>query len=195
MTAPVLPISAVKSVTRTLVAAVATTKSPFTGTQQTQDWGGEWWEYTIDFAVVGLASGKVLSAFFASLGGARTPFLFADPTIKNPVGIGAPQVNGGGQTGNSLVTDGWSATGLQAGDFFTLGADAASRLYQVTATVVPVAGAATVQSVPKLRTPSVDNQPLITVAPPVLLRLAGPVPSVIALADIYQFSITAREAI
>lgn len=195
MTAPILPINTVKSVSRVLKTAVATTTSPFTGTQQVQDWGGEWWEYEIDFAIVGQANGKALSAFFAALGGSRTAFLFADPTIKNGSGIGTPLVNGAGQSGNSLVTDGWSATGLQAGDFFALGTDVVTRLYQLTANVVPVAGAATLQFVPALRTSPADNQALLTVAPYVLLRLTGPVPAVINLADTYQFSITAREAI
>lgn len=195
MTAPVLSSGAVKSVTRSLRTAVGVTASPFTGTQQVQDWGGAWWEYSIEFAAVGLASGKAFSAFFAALGGARTAFLFSDPTIKNTGGVGVPLVNGAGQTGTSLVTDGWSATGLQAGDFFSLGADVSTRLYQVTSAVVPVAGAATVQFVPALRVSPADNAALRVVSPQVLLRMAGPVPTTIALADIYQFSISAREAI
>lgn len=195
MTVPLLPQGAVRQVRRTLTTAVAVQKSPFTGTEQVQDWGGEWWEYVIDFAPVGYAQGKALSAFFAALGGRRTPFLFQDPTIRNAAGVGVPQVNGAGQTGNSLATDGWSATGLQAGDFFSLGVDAATRLYQLTADVVPVAGAATLNFIPKLRVSPADNAALGVVSPAVLLRLTGPVPTDIGLADIYQFSITAREAI
>lgn len=190
-----LPVTNILGVNRRLATAVAVTESPFTGTQQVQDWGGAWWEYTIDFATLGLAQGKALSAFFAALGGPRTPFLFADPTIRNPSGVGAPVVNGAGQTGNSLVTDGWSATGLLAGDFFSFGTDTATRLYQVTANVVPVAGAATVQFVPALRSAPVDNQALIVASPPVLLRLTSAVPAGIALADVYKFSVAAREAI
>ena len=195
MTAPVLPNGAVKTVTRTLKTAVAISESSFTGTQQVQDWGGSWWEYTIEFALVGLASGKALSAFFTALGGPRTAFLFTDPTTKNATGVGSPLVNGAGQTGNSLVTDGWGGTGLQAGDFFSLGTDIATRLYQVTAAVTPVAGAATVQFAPALRSSPADNQALTVVNPQVLLRLTSPVPTIITLADIYQFSISAREAI
>lgn len=190
-----LPISRVTDARRTLMTAVSDSRSPFTGTSQTQDWGGEWWVYEIDFATMSRADGKILSAFFAKLGGKRTPFLFVDPWIKNPSGLGTPLVNGGGQTGNSLVTDGWSAAGLKTGDFFSLGADVTTRLYHVTADVVPVAGAATVQFVPALRSPPADNAPLVVASPPVLLRLDSPVPTGLGIADDYRFTVSAREAI
>lgn len=190
-----LPIYAGNTTERTLNGAVAASRSTFTGTDQVQDWGGQWWEYTIGFAARNLADGKRLSAFFTALGGMRTPFLYADPTIHNPTGIGSPAVNGAGQTGNSMVTDGWSAAGLKTGDFFSLGANSLTRLYMVTADVVPVAGAATIEFTPKLRLPTIDNEPLEVVAPKVLLRLTSPAPTSIGLADIYQFSLSAREAI
>jgi hypothetical protein len=195
MTAPVLPINAVRDVRRMLQTAIGVSTSPFTLTDQVQDWGGERWEYEIDLASLDLSQGKRLSAFFASLGGMRTPFLLADPSIKNPSGLGTPLVNGAGQSGNSLVTDGWSATGMATGDFFSLGTDVSTRLYQLTSDVVPAGGAATLNFVPRLRSSPADNAALTVVSPPVLLRLTSPVPTGIALADIYQFTISAREAI
>jgi hypothetical protein len=195
MTVPAFPVPLVRSVTRTLTSAVGVSTSPFTLTDQVQDWGGERWAYEIEMAIIQGRNGQVLSAFLAQLGGARGTFLFADPSIRNTTGVGSPLVNGAGQSGNSLVTDGWTATGLKAGDFFSLGTDAATRLYQVTANVVPVAGAATIQFVPRLRSSPADNQALAVVTPQVLLRLTGPAPATVRGADIYQFTISAREAI
>lgn len=195
MTVPVLPVSLVKSVARSLAATVAVTQSPFTGTRQVQDWGGEWWQYDIEMALLQGRNGQRLSAFLAQLGGPRGTFLFTDPSIRNTVIGATPLVNGAGQSGNSLITDGWGATGLKAGDFFSLGADAATRLYQVTADVVPAGGAATVQFVPRLRSAPADNAPLTVVAPQVLLAATAPVPVQIYGADKYTVRFSAREAI
>lgn len=190
-----LPISRVTNVTRTLQAASVAVASRFTGTQQPQDWGGRWWSYEIEFAVLQDADGRRLSAFFAALGGSAGTFTFRDPFIQNPASIGVPLVNGAGQTGNSLVTDGWGARGLSAGDFFSLGAGTALRLYQLTADAVPVSGAATLQFVPALRASPSDNAALNVVNPGVLLRASGPIPAQIGLANLYRFSLQAREAI
>lgn len=195
MTVPVFPSQLIKSVSRQLVAAVGVATSPFTGTEQVQDWGGEWWKYDVEMAILTGRNGQRLSAFLAQLGGRRGTFLLQDTSIRNTVIGVTPLVNGAGQTGNSLVTDGWAATGLLAGDFFSLGADSATRLYQVTADVTPASGAATVQVVPKLRAPPADNAALTVVSPKVLLRLTGAVPAAIQGADKYQISFTAREAI
>jgi hypothetical protein len=190
-----LPIARVTSVTRTLRASVAASASPFTGVEQVHDWGGEWWEYEIEFAVQKLTDdAKALSAFLAGLGGRRSTFIFRDPHIRNPAGLGAPLVNGGGQTGNSLVSDGW-AKGMAAGDFIQLGTNDTARLYQLTAGFTPAGGAATLQITPRLRTASVDNEAITVVSPGARLRLIDPVPVSIGLADIYRFSVRAREAL
>lgn len=101
------PVQKASNITRTLRASVAAVASPFTGGQQVQDWGGEWWEYQIDMAVLRAVDGRSLSAFLAQLGGQRGRFLFRDPTIRNTASVGAPVVSGAGQAGNALVTSGW----------------------------------------------------------------------------------------
>ena len=195
MTLAVFPQSVARTSTRLLRASAAVTSSPFSGVQQVQDWGGEWWEYQIELAVRQDADGRALSAFFANLRGPVSPFLYDDPAIRNAGSYGTPLVGGAGQTGNSLTTDGWSATGLKAGDFFSLGSDAATRLYQATADVAPSAGSATVEFVPALRSAPSDNDPLEVVSPKVALRLTSPVPAQIEAGDLYRFSFTAREAL
>jgi hypothetical protein len=195
MPAAELPFTLVTSVTRTLQTAVAVTSSPFTGTQQVQDWGGEWWAYEIEFTVRQGADGRRLSAFFAALGGLRDTFIFRDPFVGYPRATGVALVNGAGQTGNTLAIDGLGTQALLAGDFIQLGALGTTRLYQVTADATPVAGAATLQIVPRLRAASVNNEAVNIKTPGVLLRLTSPVPASIGLADIYRISISAREAL
>ena len=190
-----LPSTLVASVTRTLQTAVAVTTSPFTGTQQVQDWGGEWWAYQIEFAVRQGADGRRLSAFFAALGGSRGTFIFRDPFVGYPLSTATVLVNGAGQASNTLAVDGLGTQALLAGDFVQLGTLGTTRLYQVTADATPVAGAATLQIVPKLRTATVNNEAVNIRTPGVLLRLTSPIPASIGLADLYRFSITAREAL
>ena len=190
-----LPFTLVTSVTRTLQTATAVTSSPFTGTQQVQDWGGEWWTYEIEFTVRQGADGRRLSAFFAALGGSRGTFIFRDPFVGYPTGPASVLVNSAGQTGNALTVDGLGTQALLAGDFIQLGTLGTTRLYQVTADATPVAGGATLQIVPKLRTPSVNNAAVNIRTPGCLLRLTSPVPASIGLADLYRFSISAREAL
>ena len=190
-----LPSTLVTSVTRTLQTATAVTTSPFTGTQQVQNWGGEGWAYQIEFAVRQGADGRRLSAFFAALGGSRGTFIFRDPFVGYPTGPATVLVNSVGQTGNALTVDGLGTQALLAGDFVQLGTLGTTRLYQVTADATPVAGAATLQIVPKLRTATVNNEAVNINTPGVLLRLTSPVPASIGLADLYRFSITAREAL
>lgn len=189
------PAAGVTGVKRTLRSAAAVATSPFTGTQQVQDWGGAWWEFEIDLAVQQDQAGRQVSAFLASLRGPVNTFVFRDAFIRNPLGLGTPLVNGSGQVGGTLVCDGWTGTGLRAGDFFSLGTGTATRLHQVILDAPPTAGAATLQFVPPLRSSPANNAPLNVVNPGVLLRLTAPAPSEIGLADLYRFTISAREAI
>ena len=195
---PELPLTLVQSLERRLVSATAVSASPFTGTEEVQDWGGEWWDFAIEMARTTGRGGRRLSAFLAALGGPRGRFLFRDPTILQPGSTLAPLVAGGFQTGATLVTAGWPSFSapLLAGDFFSLGTDAQTRLHQLTADVVAgEAGMATLSFVPRLRTSPVDGSPLEIAAPAVVLRLTAPVPTRIGRADSFLFTLTAREAL
>jgi len=195
---PELPLTLVQSLERRLVSATAASVSPFTGTQEVQDWGGEWWDYMIEMARTKGRDGRRLSAFLAALGGPRGRFLFRDPTIRQPESTLATYVSGGFQTGNQLVTAGWPpfASPLLAGDFFSLGSGAQTRLHQLTADVATdEAGMATLSFVPRLRLSPVDGSPLEIDAPALVLRLTGPVPTRIGRADTFLFTLAAREAL
>ena len=126
MTVPTLPLHLVENLERRLVASVTAATSGFTGSQQVQDWGGEWWEFTFEMALTRGRDARRLSAFFAALGGMRGPFLFRDPSAGRSDLLADPIVSGGGQTGNTLVTSGWAASSpaLETGDFISLGSGA-----------------------------------------------------------------------
>jgi hypothetical protein len=195
MVLPVLPLTLVSSLERRLVTSVAEARSPFTGTSQIQDWGASWWEYQIEMAVTQGATARRLSAFFTALGGLRGRFLFPDPSIEVPVAVGNPYVTEAQVAGAStLRTAGWGL-GLGAGDFFQLGSDAATRLYQVTADIVPLGSEAVINFVPPLRASVPVGALLGLNTPSVLLRLTAPVPTVIGRADQHRFTLSAREAL
>jgi len=195
---PELPLTLVQTLERRLVTATAVAASPFTGTEEVQDWGGEWWDYAVEMARTTGRDGRRLSAFLTALGGPRGRFLFRDPTIRQPGSLLAPQVAGGFQSGNQLITAGWPAfsTPLFVGDFFSLGSGAGTRLHQLTADVVTdEAGQATLAFVPRLRSAPEDGAPLEIGAPAVLLRLTAPVPTRIGRAESFLFTLTARETL
>jgi hypothetical protein len=194
MPVPELPLTLVTGVERVLRASAAAATSPFTGTQQIQDWGGRWWEFDIDFAVTQGDEGRRLSAFYAGLGGIVGTFLFRDPAMRVATST-VPLVKGAGQTGSTLLTDGWGSTTLKAGAFFSLGSDATTRLYQLLADVTPSGGNATLSFAPALRATPADNAPLNIVDPAVLLRLKAPVIASIRSANLYRFTASCREAI
>lgn len=195
---PELPLTLVQSLERRLITTTAVAASPFTGSEEVQDWGGEWWDYGIEMARTTGRDGRRLSAFLAALGGPRGRFLFRDPTIQQPGSTLAPQVAGGFQSGNQLVTVGWTpfSTPLLAGDFFSLGDEDQTRLHQLTADVVTdEAGQATLAFVPRLRAPAIDSTPLEIAAPAVVLRLTAPVTTRIGRAESFLFTLAAREAL
>lgn len=195
ITMPLQLLGAIKR--RELVSATAPSQSPFTGREQVQDWGGEWWEYDIEFGFHLGREGKKMSAFFAQVGGGKNTFLLRDWSIDQVIG-GSPIVAGAGQTGNTLATTGWavSSTVMQYGDFFTLGTGDQSRIYQLTADVVSNgAGAATLTFVPKLRAAPANAQALIVNAPNVHLRVIGGVPASIRSGGVYGFTAAMREAL
>ncbi|KGK99887.1 hypothetical protein [Thalassobacter sp. 16PALIMAR09] len=195
MSIPILPLNLVSSLERRLVTSVAEARSPFTGTSQIQDWGASWWEYQIEMAVTQGAKARRLSAFFTALGGMRGRFLFPDPSIEVPIAAGNPYVIEAQAAGAStLRTAGWGL-GLRAGDFFQLGSDVTTRLYQLTADVTPLGSEVTLAFVPPLRASVPVGTLLGLETPSILLRLTAPVPSVIGRADQHRFTISAREAL
>lgn len=192
MSAPQLPTDIITRLQRTLQAAVASERSPFTFAGQTYDWGGRAWSYSVDVAALPGASAKSLSAFLAKLGGPATVFTMEDPTIEN-AGAGTVTVSGGLQTGDTLTTTGWT-TAPDVGDFFSLGTGADARLYQITQ-VQGGLPTLTLTIVPDLRLSPSDGQAVEITAPLVALRMRGPVPAAIDAPGLVRASFEAIEAL
>ena len=193
-----LPLTLISSIERRLVTAVTAQTSPFTGSQQIQDWGGEWWEMSFEVALTKGRDGRRLSAFFTALGGMRGWFVLRDPSMARPDLTHSITVAGAGQSGSTLVTAGWTpeTLALEAGDFISLGTGQDMRLYQVSFDAYADAqGRATLSLTPRLRMLPADLSPVEIAEPGVALRLLQPVPTRIARADSFRFSVTAREAL
>jgi hypothetical protein len=147
-------------------SVVAASRSPFTGEQQIQKHPGQWLEAQVTLPLMTRAEAEEWFSFFLKLDGKYGTFLMGDPAGETARGIatGTPLVNGASQTGNELITDGWTAnqTGiLKAGDWIQLGSGAASRLYKNLIDInSDGSGNATLTLWPNLRSSPGDNDPL-----------------------------------
>lgn len=198
MPLPIIPTTALNGVRRTPVTSSAAVGSPFSGKQQVYAWGGEWWEYDLEFWPQYGADGRALSGFLTALGGLTGTFIFKDPAEKNTASVGTPVVAGASQTGSSLNTSGWtpSITVLTAGQFIQLGTDTTTRLHQVTADATSDGGGlATLAIWPALRESPADLASITIDEPGVILRLQESPPTFIAPTTSYRFSLSAREVI
>ena len=100
-------------------------RSPFTGKRQTLNSAYALWTFKGKFTTTDTANAALLRSFFAQLRGQANKFKLQIPGINIPQSgyVGATgNVNGASQTGNSLVTNGWSNSTLilKAGDYFTI---------------------------------------------------------------------------
>jgi len=172
-------ITSYESARMTAKAIVGVTESPFTGQVQIQKHQGQWWEFEGKLIPLNRANAELWISFFISLNGMQGTFLLGDPlatTARGNAG-GTPLVNGASQTGNSLVTDGWTAsqTGiLKAGDYFQLGTASSSKLYKVLADAnSDGSGNATFDIWPSINTAVADDTAITVSAAKGLFRLSS----------------------
>lgn len=139
--------------------------SPLDGSVQTRELPGAKWAATLTLPpLVGQAQAAPWRSFLVQLRGSANRFLVGDPDHTSPrgIGTGTPLVNGGSQTGNSLVTDGWTTgqTGIMLeGDYiqFTNG-DGNEELHMVVADVNSDGGGnATLTIEPSIRSSPANN--------------------------------------
>jgi hypothetical protein len=108
MTAQPLPVLKIARMRRWLEAATASAGSPFTLSEQVQDWGGRRWAFECEMAATQGGEARRLSAFFNGLGGRAGRFLLQDASHIPLTGRGAPIVDGPSQFGATLATSGWA---------------------------------------------------------------------------------------
>ena len=158
---------------------VGVSASPFTAQQQVYKHQGEWWEAEVTLPPMKRATAEQVSAFLLKMKGRYGTFLLGDPANTSPrgVGTGTPLVNGAGQTGSSLVTDGWtiSTTGiLKAGDWIQLGTGSSTTLHKVLDDVdSDGSGNATLELFPRIRTSPSDDAAITVSSPKGIWRLAS----------------------
>lgn len=177
-------------------------ESPFTLQEQIYVHAGARWMMNVDFPPCVRADAEELIGELLALNGREGTFLLGDPANRSPRGTapGAPVVMGSGQSGKTLLSDGWtpSRSGiLLRGDWLQLGTGASSELHKITAPASSdVYGGASLEIWPPIRTAPADNDAIVVTSPKGLWRLApGQGGWTIGLAKIYGIQFSALEAI
>jgi len=184
-----------RSMTWRLVQPSQVNISEWTGARQVLASGRGWWECQLELPpIVGTSDARPWRSFVAlSLGSTQTFQIHVDTAAQSAVVGFTARVNGGGQAGSSLVTDGWplSSTVLQAGAFLTIG----DQLVQLTGDVTSNgSGQATVSFTPAIRVSPADNAVIEYLNPYCLMYLVEE-PSVnIAPGRVHTLSFNLREA-
>ena len=181
---------------------VGISSSPFTAKQQVYKYPGQFWEADITLPPMKRVDAEYWISFLLKLGGSYGTFLLGDPNAATPRGIatGTPLVNGASQTGQELVTDGWttSTTGiLKAGDYIQLGSASSAQLYKVLDDVnSDGSGNATLTIYPDLRSSPSDNATITVSNAKGVFRLSnGQQAWDINEASVYGITFPAREAL
>jgi len=179
-------------------AIVAVGVSPFTAQQQVYQHQGQFWRAQITLPPMRREDAEPWIAAMLSLNGRRGTFYLGDASATTPRGTatGTPLVNGASQTGQTLVTDGWTSgvTGiLKAGDYMQIG----DRLYKVLADAnSDGTGNATFDIWPRLRESPADNAAITVTNTKGLFRRADNAAEWdIAPGKIFSMSFEAVEAI
>ena len=158
----------------TLKRATAELRSPFTGRRQILSHPFAVWEFDGSTIKYDAADAPAIRAFLVALRGRANTFRLPIPGAALPASGYASNglVNGGSQTGTSLVTDGWSNSTLilKAGDYFNIGDELKTCLADVTSNG---SGQATITFEPNLRASPADNSVVKVVDPFVYLSLDG----------------------
>lgn len=171
---PYAEISAPSRVSWRLTPRTQTFSSPLNGGEQTVELPGARWEAEITWAALTKPEVRRLRAFVVQLKGRAGRFYLHDfsHTAPSGIGTGTPRVMGAGQTGASLVTDGWTAstTGiLKAGDYFSL---PTGELKMVTQDInSDGSGQATLTFEPPIRTSPANDAVITLTQPSAVMRL------------------------
>lgn len=171
--------------------------SPFSQKEQIYIHDGDRWLVELSWPPLKEADAREIIGFLASLRGPFGTFYFRNPYSGSPRGTagGTPLVKGGGQTGHTVITDGWpiNITGvLKRGDFFNIG----TAFYLITKDADSNgSGESTLDIWPALRAPA-DNAPLTVTNATMLCRLANNNFNYTVNTDgNYEISISAIEAV
>lgn len=177
-----------------LVMPSQTNISEWTGRRQTVASNRGWWECQFTLPpLVGVTRVNPWRSFVVQARGQVNDFQVpVDPTAQSAV-VATPLINGAGQTGRSLASDGWpvSSTVLQAGQFITIN----NQLLQLTANVVSNAsGQATLSFEPPIRVSPADNAAIEFKNPYCLMYMLEEPTISVEAGYVYSLSLNLRES-
>ena len=177
MTTYALPENSFIGSTFGLESNTQTFESPLSKNTQVLELTGARWRATYSVANKNTADAGKWLAFLAKLRGQANSFYAYDPMKTSQQGNagGTPLVDGASQTGNSLVTDGWTASVtniLKAGDMIAFDTSDGRELKMVTADVnSDGSGDCTISIEPSIRTSPANNASIIVASPSCVMRL------------------------
>lgn len=179
-----------------LVAPTQMNMSEWTGARQALSSGRGWWECQVELPpIVGSETFLPWASFIAKARGMANTFEVLLDSKPQVYGLASytPRINGGSQTGRSLVTDGWpvSRTILRAGQHVTIG----DQLLRLTAPITANgSGQATIEFEAAIRVSPADNALIEFRRPYCLMYLVEePVVSV-EPGRVHSLSLSLREA-
>lgn len=151
------------------------TASPYSLIKQVLARGPQIWSVRLSFNRRADSERALLQSFLMRVRGQRYAFTLRDHGyVRRGTGDGTPLVMGGGQTGVSIVTDGWTASAvgvLLAGDLVQI----RNQLCRVVDDVSADAGGiATIVVQPSIRIAPNDNLAIVTAVPLGLFRISTP---------------------
>ena len=177
-----------------LVMPSQTNVSDWTGRRQTISSGRGWWECQITLPpIVGTTNVNAWRSFIAKARGRANDFQIPVDPIAQSASTTTPLVNGAGQTGRTLATDGWpvSTTVLVAGQYVTIN----NQLLQLTENVTSNgSGVATLTFEPPIRTPSSDNAAIEYKNPYCLMYFVEEPTLSVENGYVYSLSLNLRES-
>ena len=177
-----------------LLMPAQTNVSDWTGRRQTVASGRGWWECQITFPpIVGTTNINAWRSFIAKSRGSANDFQVPVDPIAQSTSTATPLVNGAGQTGRTLNTDGWplSTTVLQAGQYVTIN----NQLLQLTENVTSNgSGVATLTFEPPIRTAPADNAAIEYKNPFCLMYLVEEPTLSVEAGYVYSLSLNLRES-
>jgi hypothetical protein len=156
-----------------LVSNTQTFQSPLSGSVQTVEMPGARWRVSFTLSSLDAADSAALRSFLVQLRGQAGRFYlhnFARPTPRG-IATGTPVVSGASQTGNTLVTSGWSnsvAGILKAGDYFSVNSELKMLVADASSNG---SGVATLTFEPPLRSSPANGASITTNKPTATFRL------------------------
>jgi hypothetical protein len=146
-------------------SVVSASRSPFTGQRQVYVFPSNWWQIQVTLPPMKQPAAEAWNVFLVNLNGMEGTFNMGDPLGKNPRvpagSNGSPAINGAGQQGRIIQTDGWTPNKwvLALGDWIQI----QTGLYKVTSNniVASAAGAAQIEVWPRLKQSPPDNTPIL----------------------------------